>query len=705
MKKQFIIAFLIIFLAQTGLFTKQDKVKISGKEKRKIYKQLSHRHKRWLNMVQYISTAEERDVFYLLTNERDRDLFIKSFWTQRDPTPGTPENEYQTEIQDRFRHVSREFKKGSSKPGWMTDMGKFYMILGKPSSIDRYDSKPGLYPAQVWYYYGDKRLRLPTFFNITFYKPRNTTEWKLYNPSQQGPQELLIQWDPVDISGDASQYVQKIRELAPGLAEPSISMIPNESDAGLSASLRSNIILTNIYDSPKRQINASYATNFLDYKGFVDVDSSVNYIDNSNKVMLQRYKRFGYNFVNISIKPKTISLGYVETSEQYFYNFKLTVSLKKGEDFIYQYTKNFDFYIPYKDVQSVKKGVEIHDSFPVAPGEYKLLVYVQNTVGKQFTYFDQDLSVPGFDSEPFMTDTLLGYKAEPQSPNFFFPYNINGSKLYFTTDKSFKLKTNPIFFVGAYNISREMWEKGYLEILVTGLNERKKFKQSRKIMLNSQPFHPNLNISGRVADQGLYSDYYIISVKLVDHKKKIIDTNTDRFTISPMATMNYPNETFKKSRIENTYYFNYVLGIQYENLGMINQSLGEYEKCIASNPDFMEGHIRYLRLLNKAKEYTQVLVKVEKIKDSEKYRFDYHFIKGSSYYGMKDYENALTELLAANKIYDSDLRVLNLLGFTLFNIQEYREALKTFNASLQLDGNQPMIKRVVTEINRRLKKK
>ena len=80
-------------------------------------------------------------------------------------------------------------------------------------------------------------------------------------------------------------------------------------------------------------------------------------------------------------------------------------------------------------------------------------------------------------------------------------------------------------------------------------------------------------------------------------------------------------------------------------------------------------------------------------------------VSNSSYYGMKDYENALTELLAANKIYDSDPRVLNLLGFTLFNLAEYQEALKTFNASLQLDNDQAVIHRVVKEINNRLKKK
>ncbi|MCK5004893.1 MAG: tetratricopeptide repeat protein, partial [Candidatus Aminicenantes bacterium] len=52
----------------------------------------------------------------------------------------------------------------------------------------------------------------------------------------------------------------------------------------------------------------------------------------------------------------------------------------------------------------------------------------------------------------------------------------------------------------------------------------------------------------------------------------------------------------------------------------------------------------------------------------------------------------------------SDLRVLNLLGFTLFNLKEYDEALKIFDASLSLDKNQQIVNRIVKEIKSRIKK-
>jgi hypothetical protein len=44
----------------------------------------------------------------------------------------------------------------------MTDMGRIYIILGAPASIESSELTRGIYPCQVWYYYGDKAKGLLT---------------------------------------------------------------------------------------------------------------------------------------------------------------------------------------------------------------------------------------------------------------------------------------------------------------------------------------------------------------------------------------------------------------------------------------------------------------------------------------------------------------------------------------------------------------
>ena len=106
--------FVFLVLAVPLLFAQQ-KVK---------EKDLLQRFQDWLNHTRYIMYEEEREVFLQLSSERERDIFIETFWKQRDPTPGTPQNEYKDEHIRRFQYANKWFSRSSSKPGWMTDRGE-----------------------------------------------------------------------------------------------------------------------------------------------------------------------------------------------------------------------------------------------------------------------------------------------------------------------------------------------------------------------------------------------------------------------------------------------------------------------------------------------------------------------------------------------------------------------------------------------------
>ena len=70
-------------------------------------------YRSFLTLISYIITAKEKEVFLQLTNDRDRDLFIESFWKLRDPTPGTPANEYKDEHLKRFEYANKNYGRGT----------------------------------------------------------------------------------------------------------------------------------------------------------------------------------------------------------------------------------------------------------------------------------------------------------------------------------------------------------------------------------------------------------------------------------------------------------------------------------------------------------------------------------------------------------------------------------------------------------------
>ncbi|HJX60273.1 MAG TPA: GWxTD domain-containing protein, partial [Thermodesulfobacteriota bacterium] len=136
-----------LFLLATGLA-----LALAG-QKAKV-EDLSGVHKEFLKLTSYIMLPQEKEVFLTLRDDWERDIFMEAFWKQRDPTPGTPDNEFKAEHVQRFDHANKHFSRGAIREGWMTDMGRIHIILGPPASIERFEMTMGLYPTQVWYYYG-----------------------------------------------------------------------------------------------------------------------------------------------------------------------------------------------------------------------------------------------------------------------------------------------------------------------------------------------------------------------------------------------------------------------------------------------------------------------------------------------------------------------------------------------------------------------
>jgi len=65
----------------------------------------------------------------------DRGEFITDFWKRRDPNPETKVNEFRQQYYTRLAIAERAYKSGI--PGWMTDRGRMYILLGPPTDIIR----------------------------------------------------------------------------------------------------------------------------------------------------------------------------------------------------------------------------------------------------------------------------------------------------------------------------------------------------------------------------------------------------------------------------------------------------------------------------------------------------------------------------------------------------------------------------------------
>ena len=662
-------------------------------------KDLSARFQEWLKHVTYIILPEEKEVFMRLDSDRERDLFVETFWKQRDPTPGTPQNEYKEEHTRRFIHANQRYGRNTPREGWMTDQGRMYIILGEPIGVEIFETS-GIYPAEVWTYNGDPARGLPTQFNLVFFQRSGAGEYKLYSPISDGPGALIIDKSNLDLTNHQKLY-QKILELAPTLAGPSLSLIPGQRSYNYTPSPRENIILADIFDSPRRDINPTYATHFLNYKGVVSTDYLTNYVESQTDLALIQDPILSINFLHFSISPNRVSIDYFEPKDQYYCNYELNVSVRKEENLVFQYSKDFPFYIEPDRVDTIeRKGISIQDSFPLVEGTYKMSILIQNSVGKEFSVFEGDVVVPERSGAPKLVGPVVGYGLQDYPAHLHVPYKVVDKQLLVDPKSTISLSEDVAFFFSIMNVSKDLWEKGKIEVDMSGLRENDSSRMAFVLDLKKYPFNEIMGIHHSVAAKELSPDYYELKMVMKNGEGSILDEQTANFIISPAEGVPHPVTMIKSFPLSNYYLFVYSLANQYDRIGMPGKAASFYEKAFSLKPDYYPGIVEYVQFLQKNKMFERSLNLIENIKGVERLRFEYFLFKGKAYMGMEKYFVAIENFLEGNKIYDSDIRLLNSLGFCLYKTGNKKRALEVLQSSVRLNPEQEDVKALIREIEK-----
>ncbi len=134
--------------------------------------------------VRYIITRSESRRWKELQTDEERLGFIRQFWKRRDPDPRTVVNEFRGEYWRRVLEANRRFG-APGKPGWRSDRGKIFILLGEPEQIESreyYDTtgKTGTTAGRGlirWHYRGLQRASNRSQTIIAFV--RDGEDWRL----------------------------------------------------------------------------------------------------------------------------------------------------------------------------------------------------------------------------------------------------------------------------------------------------------------------------------------------------------------------------------------------------------------------------------------------------------------------------------------------------------------------------------------------
>lgn len=653
---------------------------------------LPARYKKWLEEdVVYIIAPLEKEVFSQLQTDRERDLFIQAFWRQRDPTPGSDDNEFRTEHYKRINYVNHFFGRGQPKPGWRTDRGRVYIIIGEPNDIVRFEGKTTVYPTEVWFYQGLTNKGLPPGFYLVFYQEGGIGEYRMYSPLTDGPQALLTQYygDPTDYIGAYNQ----LQEFEPDLAQVSLSLIPGEGSAHALGrpSLSSDILMNRVETTPIREAETNYARKFLEYKDVVEVEYSTNYIGSDSLVKLTK-DTSGMYFVNYSIEPERLSINQFE--DKYYTTLKIngTVSNLEGKT-IHQFEKTIPLEFSSDQIKEIThRPFSIRDMFPLIPGNFKVSILVKNEISKEFTSLERNLFIPGEEDKLQMTSLLLGYqeRANPPAAGRIRPFQFGNSQLYFQAGRVFLSQDELVMAFQIHGLGPAMRDQA--EIRYTFYKAGLEFHSiTRKL----SDYRMIPNFLEKVPLDTFQPAHYRVKVSLGMDGQEIL-SESEEFDITHLQSIARPWIYSKLLVGTQDPIYEYILGTQLFNSGMLEEARTKIELAYRSNPENMDYALNLARLYMTLKEYDKVQPVLKPfLGRTEAPLFEIYFILGKAYQYLGELAQAIEVFNQALQHHGLSTNLLNVLGDCYSQLGNMPEAKAAWEKSLEINPDQPEVQKNV----------
>jgi GWxTD domain-containing protein len=654
---------------------------------------LSEQYKKWLDEeVVYIITPKERDVFLKLQTDKEREIFIEAFWKQRDPTPGTPANEFREEHYKRLQYANTMYGRSTPLPGWRTDRGRIYIILGEPRNIEQYSNVQNVFPAEIWFYQPDAAMGLPPGFNVVFFKENGTGDYILYSPSQHGPKAFIA--DAMGNYTDDRTAFEELKKLEPNLARQTLSLIPGESVNPGSLSLASNTLMNNIYAMPRKMVKDAYADALLKYKDFVEVEYTANYIDSDGQVWVARDPS-GFFEVHYAVEPKKISVE--DAGDRYAVRFELTgrVTDPEGKT-ILQFDKAFPFSFAKDEVQGKgpsSRTFSLQDVFPLVPGRYSFDLLLKNTASREFSSFAAKIVIPGDLSAPALGPLELAYGVErTSSSGEKIPFAYGGSQILSSSRKSFGSQDTLQIIFQVLGLTDALRLGGRVKFEF--------FKEDRDFMSSEKrlsEFLPGAFFTEEQTLKTFAPGYYKVKVSLLEAGKEL-DSKSGDFELSALPSVPRPMVVAKVSKsYERTDYL-YATGLELMNMGSFKDAAERLAEAWSLKSDRPEIAAGYGQCLFSLQDYGKAKAVLLPLAPAGNASAEVLSVLGRTCHALGEFTEAAAYYREYLERFGTSIDIMNLLGTCYFQLGMKDEALKIWEKSLQISPDQPKIKALVDSL-------
>jgi GWxTD domain-containing protein len=660
---------------------------------------LSTGDQKWLNEVYWIISDYERNAFISLQSEEDRNRFIEAFWEDRDPTPGTKQNEFKDEHYKRFEYATKHFGRESSLPGWKTDRGRVYILLGKPEFTKTASGAMEFYPMELWHYVGYEGYGLPSSLYLLFYQDNGTGPYRLYSPLADGIQELFrpVKFEMNKMQDNLYDYMSQ--ELDPEFAKAALNPIPTEGGVigfdGMQASVSTEVVMAKIQNARNYEVDKrTYVESILEGRPTVKVFYSIGTEGIRDGIYwFQAPSGNFYLEYAVDYEPRKLDMGQFE--DQYYTSLTLDGQIVTDpKTVVDEIAGSHEIKLNKEQIGKVgSMPFQYQGMKPIVPGKFGVSIIITNNVSRQAATFTYDIEIPDMAtySKPFLTPVLpirSIEKVKTADTSKLRPFQF-GDNVYTPNIPAKYPQT------GALQVYHQViFNEGFLSNGPLAL--RYVLQGTDKV--EAQVEDPiNLPASELVGNSIEVKKDIPLSGVTLGRKQLLIQLIQDEKVIASSPPLNVYIESDVNPAVWkfsaglpglDSDYHNYTLAMQLIRMNKTTQALSLMEAALQQNPDSLEIRLQLMRLTLRGKNYSKAIEIGNPIEVKNPNNPDLLWLMGWAYYGLEKYEDAIRFFERLRFVDPKRVEVLNLLADIYFRQNQPEKSLERIQESLALKPDQ-----------------
>ncbi|MXW37470.1 MAG: GWxTD domain-containing protein [Acidobacteria bacterium] len=660
---------------------------------------LTPEHRAWVEEeVVYVITDAEREFFLTLETLEERQRFIEAFWRKRDPDPASPANEAEEEHYRRLAFANLSLADDTTRPGWMTDRGRMFILLGEPRERQRFDGLNEIVSTELWFYQSEPGVGLPSFFYLVFFRPRDIGEYRLYHPALDGPRSLLRgRYASLDTT-DPAHIVVTLGDISPELGRASLSLDPSDPGDLISgrASLGTDILLDRIWEAPRRRIRTDYLDAARRYGDLVSADYSFNFVLNRSVFrMLLAPDASALVHYSVELDPQDMALQSDEATSRFYTILDLSVEVRDREGTLV-HTEDRELVVDLSAAQMEAVQASpfaFQGSFPLVPGDFETSVILRNRVMTRFTVAETTVSVPeSAPGVPVMSDPVLAFGVEPV---------VNGQPAAFTGGRHhFRPAADHLFALG------DSLTAG-VQLTRAGSGSTVRFT----LGAGDEALRERVLPAGDFGDGGGYAEFDLtglgtgthwLRVELRDSQGAVTADRDGEFQLIPRTVPRASYVHRSGADVAEPGALALTRGNQFLALGRVEAARAELERAVAANPELPAARWRLASVYLRTENADRVLELLTPLEADHGSQYEVVAGLGFAHYFKQQFADAARYLERAASIRPAGAVLLNALGEAHEQSGDLEGAESAFERSLALEPDQQVIEERLARIRSKL---